>query len=186
VEVVFHVGAECRVIRVIRADVAKESCLMDAIFYVLGVESSSETVTIIDTHPDGFSVLIKYTREGSLPKEADLWDTPTNARPYLLSVTDMYLVERMKLHCASKMWDMASNEIVTSLLRWEIQANYTQLQDKCMSLLERIFPHRMFTYDWAVVCTDHPKFMHSLRRRLPEGLYQGPCSFSVFLVFLIM
>jgi hypothetical protein len=52
---------------------------MDAISYVLGVESISETVTIIDTHPDGFSVLIKYASEGSLPEEADLWDTPTNA-----------------------------------------------------------------------------------------------------------
>jgi hypothetical protein len=29
------------------------------------VESSSETVTIIDTHLDGFSILIKYAREGS-------------------------------------------------------------------------------------------------------------------------
>jgi speckle-type POZ protein len=77
------------------------------------MESSSETVTIIDTHPDGFLVLIKYAREGSLPKEADLWDTPTNAWPYLLSVADMYQVERLKLHCASKMWDMVSEETVT-------------------------------------------------------------------------
>jgi hypothetical protein len=43
-----------------------------------------------------------------------------------------------------------------------------------ISLLERIFPHGILTYDWAVVCTDHPEFMHNLRRRLPEGLYQGP------------
>jgi hypothetical protein len=58
VDVVFHIiGAECRVIRVTRADVAKVSCVMEAILYGLGVESSSETVTIIDTHPDGFSVL---------------------------------------------------------------------------------------------------------------------------------
>ena len=34
-----------------------------------------------------------------------------------------------------------------------------------MSLLERIFPHGILTYDWAVVCTDHPEFMHNLRRR---------------------
>jgi hypothetical protein len=43
-----------------------------------------------------------------------------------------------------------------------------------MSLLERIFPRGILKYDWAVVCTDHPKFMHNLRRRLPKGLYQGP------------
>jgi hypothetical protein len=58
------------------------------------------------------------------------------------------------------MWDMASKETVTSFLRWAIQANCTQLQDKCMSLLERIL-----TYDWAVVCTDHPEFMHKPRIR---------------------
>jgi hypothetical protein len=79
VEIVFHVGAECRVIRAIRADVAKVSCVMEAILYDPEVESSPETVTIIDKHPDGFSVLIKYAREASLPEEADLWDTPTNA-----------------------------------------------------------------------------------------------------------
>jgi hypothetical protein len=32
------------------------------------------------------------------------------------SVADMYQVERLKLHCASKMWDMASEETVTSFL----------------------------------------------------------------------
>jgi hypothetical protein len=103
VEVVFHVGADFRVIRAIRADVAKVSCVMEAMLYSPGVESSSETVTIIGTHPDGFSVLIKYASEGSLPEEADLWDTSTNVWPYLLSITDMYQVERLKQHCASKM-----------------------------------------------------------------------------------
>jgi hypothetical protein len=34
-----------------------------------------------------------------------------------------------------------------------------------MSLLERIFPHKILTYDWVVVCTDHPEFMHNLCRR---------------------
>jgi hypothetical protein len=88
-----------------------------------------------------------------------------NAWPYLLFVTDMYQVERLKLHCVSNMWDMAREEIVTSFLWWAIQANCTQLQDRCMSLLERIFPHGILTYDSAVVCTDHPEFMHNLCRR---------------------
>jgi hypothetical protein len=51
---------------------------MEAMLYGLGLESSSETVTIIDTHPDCFSVLIKYDSEGSLPDEVDLWDTSAN------------------------------------------------------------------------------------------------------------
>jgi hypothetical protein len=79
VDIVFHIGAECRVIRVICADVAKVSYVIEAMLYSPGVESSSKTVTIIDTNPDGFSLLIKYAREGSLPEEADLWDTPANA-----------------------------------------------------------------------------------------------------------
>jgi hypothetical protein len=85
-EVVFHAAAECRVIQAIRADVAKVSCVMGEMLYGPGVKSSSETVTIIDTHPDVFLVMIKYASEGSLPKEADLWDAPANAWPYLLSV----------------------------------------------------------------------------------------------------
>jgi hypothetical protein len=76
---------------------------MEAMLYGPGVESSSEIVTIIDTHPDGFSVVIKYASERSLLEEADLWGTPANAWPYLLSDTDIYLVKRLKLHCASKM-----------------------------------------------------------------------------------
>jgi hypothetical protein len=75
---------------------------MEAMPYCPGVESSSETVTIIDTHPDGFSVLIKYASEGSLLEKADLRDAPANDWPYLLSVADMYHVKRLKLHCASK------------------------------------------------------------------------------------
>jgi hypothetical protein len=116
VEVVFHVGAEYWVIRAIHADVAKVSCVMEAMLYSPGVESSFETVTIIDTHPHGFSVLIKYASEGSLPEEADLWENPANVWPYLLSVANMHQVERLKLHCASKMWDNASKGTVTSFL----------------------------------------------------------------------
>jgi hypothetical protein len=48
-EVVFHVGAKCRVIQAILADVVKLSCVIEAMLYGLGVESSSETITIIDT-----------------------------------------------------------------------------------------------------------------------------------------
>jgi hypothetical protein len=53
-------------------------------------------------------------------------DTPANAWPYLRSVADMYQVERLTLHCASKMWHIESEESVTSFLRWAIQANYAQ------------------------------------------------------------
>jgi hypothetical protein len=77
----------------------------------------------------------------------------------------MYQVERLKLHCVSKMWDMTSEETGTLFIWWAIQANCTQLQDKCMSLLEWIFPHEIRTYDWAVVCIDHTEFIHNLRRR---------------------
>jgi hypothetical protein len=86
VEVVFHIGVECQVIQAIRANVVKVSCVVEAMLYDPGVESNFETVTNIDTHSYGFSVLIKYATEGSLPEEADLCDTPTNAWPYLLSV----------------------------------------------------------------------------------------------------
>jgi hypothetical protein len=58
----------------------------------------------------------------------------------------MYQVERLKMHYASKMWDMASKEIVTSFLWWAILANCTQLEDKCMSILELIFPHGILTW----------------------------------------
>jgi hypothetical protein len=47
-KVVFHIGAKCQVIRAICVDVAKVSCVMEAMLYSPGVESSSETVTIID------------------------------------------------------------------------------------------------------------------------------------------
>jgi hypothetical protein len=63
---------------------------------------------------------------------------------------------------------------MTSVLRSAIQANCTQLHDKCISLLEQIFSHVILTYDWAVVCIDHLEFTHNLHRRLPNGLYQGP------------
>jgi speckle-type POZ protein len=101
VDVVFHT----------RVDVAKVSCVMEAMLCDLGVESTSKSVTIIDTHPDVFSLLIKHAREGSLPKETSLWNTPANVWTYLLLVADMYQVERLKLRCASKRWDMASGKL---------------------------------------------------------------------------
>ena len=116
VVVVFHVEADSRVIRAIHANVVAVSFVMEAMLYGPLVDSNSKTVNIKDAHPDAFSLLIKYAIEGSLPEEADLWDTPANARPLLLSVVDMYQVERLKLHCASKMWDMACEQNVSTFL----------------------------------------------------------------------
>jgi hypothetical protein len=61
---------------------------MEAMLYGPGVESSSETVTIIDIHPDGFLVLIKYAREGSL-SEVLIYGTllPMPGLIYFMSLT---------------------------------------------------------------------------------------------------
>jgi hypothetical protein len=134
VDVVFHVGAECRVIRATRVNVEKVSCVMETMLYGPGVESSSKTVTIIDTHPDGFSLLVKYARDGSILEEADLGDTPANAWPYLLPIADMCQVEKDEVPLCVKDVGHGKRGNVTSFLRWKIQANCTQLQDKCMSL----------------------------------------------------
>ncbi|RCV38973.1 hypothetical protein SETIT_8G185600v2 [Setaria italica] len=125
VDIVFDIGG--RVIRARRADVAALSHVMEALLYGSGVESKSETVSIKDTNPVGFSLLIKYVCEGSLPEEADLWDTLINAWLVLLSLADMYCVERLKLHCASKMWDMACEKIMTTFLQWAFETNCAQL-----------------------------------------------------------
>jgi hypothetical protein len=77
------------------------------------------------------------------------------------------------------MWDIASEETVTSFLRWAIQANCTQLHDKCMSLLEQIFPHGILTYDWAVVCSDHPEFCTIFIEDYLNGCTKLPYSFNV-------
>ncbi|RCV22252.1 hypothetical protein SETIT_4G205700v2 [Setaria italica] len=166
VNVVFDIGG--RVIRARWADVAALSRVMVALLYGSGMGSMSKTVSIKDTNPAGFSLLIKYACEGSLPEEVDLWDTPTNAWPLLLSLTDMYCVKRLKLHCASKMWDLACEKIVTTILRWAFDTNCTQLQEKCMSFIALISPDRsVFYHDnpWSAHqchdATDYP--------RLPSG-----------------
>jgi hypothetical protein len=48
-----------------------------------------------------------------------------------------------------------------------------------MSLIERIFPHGILTYDWVVGCTDHPEFLHELRKDYIKGSTRVPCSFHV-------
>jgi hypothetical protein len=131
VEVVFHVGAECQVIWAIRADVAKVSCVMEAMLYSLGVESNSETITIIDTNRDGFSVpIVCY------------W--------------------RITLGGSGFMGHSCQCPTLFTLGRRHVPSRKVEA---ALCIL---------TYDWAVVCTNHPKFMHDLCRRLPKGLYHGP------------
>src|SRR5687767_10746192 len=96
VDIVFHIGDQ--VIQARRADVAAQSRVMEALLYGSGVEPKLENVSIKDTNPAGFSLLVKYACEGSLPMEEDLWNTPINVWPVLLSLTDMYYVEWLKLH----------------------------------------------------------------------------------------
>ncbi|XP_072149564.1 BTB/POZ and MATH domain-containing protein 1-like [Setaria viridis] len=124
---------------------------MEALLYGSGVESKSETVSIKDTNFAGFSLLLKYVYEGSLPEEANLCDTLINTWPVLLSLTDMYCVERLKLHCASKMWDMEYEKTMTTLLRWAFETNCTQLQEKYMSVIALISPYGILTEDFVFV-----------------------------------
>ncbi|XP_072146350.1 uncharacterized protein [Setaria viridis] len=77
VDVVFDIGGQ--VIRARNTDVAALSHVMEAFLYGSRVESKLQTVSIKDTNPAGFLLLIKYACDGSLPEEADLGDTPVNA-----------------------------------------------------------------------------------------------------------
>uniref|UniRef100_K3YYN9 BTB domain-containing protein n=1 Tax=Setaria italica TaxID=4555 RepID=K3YYN9_SETIT len=61
----------------------------------------------------------------------------------------MYCIKQLKLHCASKRWDMACVETVTTFLRWAFETNCTQLQEKCMSLIALISPDRILTQDFV-------------------------------------
>uniref|UniRef100_K3YMX7 Uncharacterized protein n=1 Tax=Setaria italica TaxID=4555 RepID=K3YMX7_SETIT len=65
----------------------------------------------------------------------------------------MYYIEWLKLHCASKMWDMACEKIT----------NCTQLQEKCMSLIALILPDRILTEDFLFVCYHHPEVIRKIR-----------------------
>jgi hypothetical protein len=58
-DVVFDVEANDRVIQAMCANVVTPTCAMEAMLYDPGVGSSSEIVTIRNTDPDGFSLLIK-------------------------------------------------------------------------------------------------------------------------------
>uniref|UniRef100_K3YM80 BTB domain-containing protein n=1 Tax=Setaria italica TaxID=4555 RepID=K3YM80_SETIT len=160
-DIIFDIGG--RVIRARRADVAALSHVMEALLYGNRVKSKLEIISIKDTNPAGFSLLIKYAYEGSLPEEADLRDTPINAWPMLLSLADMYCVERLKLHCASNMWDMACKKTVTTFLQWAIETNCTRLQEKCMSLIALISLDGTLTEDFVFVCYHHPEAIKRLR-----------------------
>jgi hypothetical protein len=142
-------------------------------------EWSLEIVTIIDTHPDGFSALIKYASEGSLPEEPDLWDTPANDWPYLLSVANMYQVERLKLHYASKMWDMASEETVTSFLRWEVQAKgHSCRRSAYLSWSESFLTEYSHMIGWLYALIIPNLCTISVEDYL-KGCTRVPCSFNV-------
>uniref|UniRef100_K3ZEL2 Uncharacterized protein n=1 Tax=Setaria italica TaxID=4555 RepID=K3ZEL2_SETIT len=131
----------------------------------------SEFFSIQNTNPSGFSLPIKYTYEGLLLVEADLWDIPVNTWPMLLSLTNMYCIEWLKLHYASKMWNMTCEKTVTTFLRWAFEINCTQLQEKCMSLIALISLNRILTEDFVFVCYHHPeviKRIHVLALRNVE------------------
>lgn len=81
-------------------------------------ETSAKEVPIPEVSSkeiDAFKVMVEFSYTETLPLEK-LWTSVDEALASLMMLADRFLMQRLKLYCARKMWDMVEQSNIILVL----------------------------------------------------------------------
>jgi hypothetical protein len=88
-------------------------------------EAAMSTITLHDVAPATFKLMLRFMYTDAFPADGDLGDHPvTEKLQDLLAAADRYALDRLKLLCASKLWDSVSVDTVAATLACGIVRKY--------------------------------------------------------------
>ena len=115
-----------------RAVLAARSPVFKAQLLGSMADANMPSITLHDITPATFKVMLCFMYTDACPADAELGDSPYEMLQHLLIAADRFALDRLKLLCASKLWDNVSVDTVATTLMCAEIYNCPELKKKCI------------------------------------------------------
>lgn len=120
-----------------RAVLAARSPVFKAQLLGSMADAKMSSITIPDIASVTFKAMLRYMYTDSLPADTELGAYSTEVFQDLLVLADRYGIDRLKLMCATKLWENVSNETVGAILVCAETYNCPELKKKCIAFVAK-------------------------------------------------
>ncbi|KAG0524441.1 hypothetical protein BDA96_07G211600 [Sorghum bicolor] len=134
---------------------------------LLAARSPMSSITLHDIAPATFKLMLRFMYTDTFPGDAELGGCPSEMIRHLLAAADRYALDRLKLFCAQKLWDIVSVETVGATLACAEMYNCSELKIKCIDFfaLEKNFRQAVLTDGFVQLVQQFPSIIAELRER---------------------
>ncbi|CAN6170834.1 unnamed protein product [Urochloa humidicola] len=164
-DVSFVIGSE--VFPAHRAVLAARSPVFKAQLLGSMAEANMASITLRDIAPATFKVMLRFIYTDELPEDEELEDgLPAEMLKDLLAAADRYALDRLKLLCATKMWeDYVSVETIGATLACAETYNCPELKRKCIDSFadDSNFKAAVLTDGFVQLVQEFPSILTELR-----------------------
>ncbi|GJN04044.1 hypothetical protein PR202_ga21554 [Eleusine coracana subsp. coracana] len=151
-----------------RAVLAARSPVFKAQLLGSMADAKMSSITLHDIAATIFKVMLRFMYTDSLPEDDVLGDSPIEVFEDLLAVADQYALDRLKLICASKLWENVSVDTFAATLSCAETYNYPELKKKCIAFFaeEKNFKKVVLTDGYVQLMQKFPSILAELREKV--------------------
>ncbi|KAL6661096.1 hypothetical protein ACP70R_000480 [Stipagrostis hirtigluma subsp. patula] len=149
-----------------RAVLASRSPVFKAQLLGSMADATIPSIKLHDVASATFKVMLRFMYTDALPGDDELGDSPAEVFHSLLAVADRYALDRLKLVCASKIWEGVTVDTVASILACAETYNCPELKKKCIAFLadDKNFRDAVLTDGFVQLVQKHPSIIADLKK----------------------
>jgi speckle-type POZ protein len=128
-------------------------------------EATMTHINLHDITPATFKVMLQFMYTDSLPGDDELGDAPTEMLEHLLAAADRYALDRLKLLCAQKLWDIVSVDTMATTLACAEMYSCLELKQRCIGFfaVKKNFKKAVLTEGFVKLVQRFPSIIVELR-----------------------
>jgi len=151
-----------------RAVLAARSPVFKAQLLGSMADASMSSITLHDIAPATFKVMLRFMYTDACPADDELGDSSDEMFRHLLAAADRFAMDRLKLLCASKLWDNVSVDTVAATLIYAEKYNCPQLKKKCIGFIaeEKNFKKVVLTDGFFQLAHQFPSIIDELKLKV--------------------
>ncbi|KAJ1269254.1 hypothetical protein BS78_07G196900 [Paspalum vaginatum] len=149
-----------------RAVLAARSPVFKAQLLGSMADAKMSSITMQDIAPETFRAMLRFIYTDACPADDELGDSPNEMLQHLLAAADRFALDRLKLLCATKLWDNVSADTVAATLVCAETYNCPELKRKCINFFveEKNFK-AVLTDGFGQLLQNFPSIIAELREK---------------------
>ncbi|KAL6661092.1 hypothetical protein ACP70R_000476 [Stipagrostis hirtigluma subsp. patula] len=151
-----------------RAVLAARSPVFKAQLFGSMADATMPSITLHDITAAQFKAMLRFMYTDDLPADEELGRSPSEMFQGLLALAHRYALDRLKLICASKLWEKVSVDTVAAILGCAETYNCPELKKKCIAFCaeENNFKMAVLTDGFVQLAQKFPSILVELREKV--------------------